>query len=95
MSELPKTSTGKFMAVDHPRLVVPLWLRAWICAKGFRAWRTRRALDKAICMMIRNDIETELAYQLLEVSNQLWDNAFIRHNADVDESPPFTPKNND
>jgi len=71
------SETKKIMSVADRLLILPLWRRAWICATGFRAWRTRRALDKAICLMIRNDMEIETAYQLLEVSNRLW-------NADLD-----------
>ena len=55
---------------------LPLLLRFWICITNFRSWRTRRAIDKAVVLMLRDGIETDAAYNLLEISNRLWDEAF-------------------
>ena len=76
--------TPTLAAVDQPRLVMLLpWYRcAWICFTNPRAWRTRRKIDKAICAMIRAGINPPLAYELLEESNRLWDEAFSQHNAE-------------
>ena len=58
---------------------------------NFQAWRTRRKIDKAVCAMIRHNINTPLAWELMETSRALWDEAFSNPNKALSESPENEP----
>jgi len=66
-----------------PAVPLPLYVRLWICLTGWKAWRTRRKIDGAVCAMIREGINPDLAWELLKESNRQWEKAEeeFRHNA--------------
>jgi hypothetical protein len=59
-----------------PRLIV----RIWLCITGWKRWRQRRTIDKAICVLYDLDC-WELGDCLRSLSDQMWDNEWQRYNA--------------
>lgn len=81
-----ETSTNAALPVPLARLVLPeppLRVRLWACLHNIRAWRTRRKMDKAVCAMIRDGINTPLAYELMIESCKQWDAAFEKYRQNV------------
>ena len=86
-----RRATEELKSVDQRRLVLPappLRVRLWACLHNLRAWRTRRKMDKAVCAMIRDGINTPLAYELMIESCKQWDAAFEKYRQNAGSDAP-------